>query len=272
MQVQLTHGEQARHRAGGTHSVEARERVFRAVDLLDRHIREDTLEGRRLAEAAIAIDPEYAVAWANIGWSHWEDAYWGWSESTENSLACAMEVARKALDIDDTVPDALTLIGVIHLLRAEYEEAVKVSEKAASLSPSHAEAHAIWGYTLNGSNKPKEAIQRIKRAMRLCPIYPAWYAAVLADGHRLMGEQDLAIRLLKEAIEREPDSAVASVSLTNILVDVERLDEAKAVAEKVLSIDPTFTLTRAAAGICFYKDPTLNEKALENLRKAGLPE
>ena len=87
-----------------------------------------------------------------------------------------------------------------------------------------------------------------------------------------MGKRDLAVSTLRKAVEREPDSALASVSLANVLVDADRLDEATAAAEKVLSIDPTLTLTRIAPGICFYKDPKLNEKKLENLRKAGIPE
>ena len=108
--------------------------------------------------------------------------------------------------------------------------------------------------------------------MRLCPIYPPWYLLVLADSYRLMGEQDLVVGTLNEAVERGPDSALAAVFLANALADIEMLDEARAAAEKVLSIDPAFTLTRGAAGLCFYKDPELNRKVLENLRKAGLPD
>ena len=272
MQVQLTHGEQARPRAGGTDSVEARERTLRADELADRHIREDNLEGRRLAEEALQIDPNYAHAWVAVGWTHWVDAYWGWGESSDVSLERAMEAVQKALDIDEADPDVFALLGVVHLFRAEHDKAVQMTAKAASLAPSHADAQALWAYVLNGSNKPREAIQRIKRAMRLCPIYHAWYLLVLAESYRLMGKRDLVVSTLKEAIKHEPDSALAGVWLANVLADAELLDEAKIAAEKVLYIDPTFTLTGGLAGICFYKDPALNEKVLENLRKAGLPE
>jgi adenylate cyclase len=272
MQVQLTGGEQARVRAGGTQSVKARELTFRADELTDRHIREDRLEGSRLVEEALGIDPDYAHAWVALGWTHWQDAYWGWSESSEFSLERAFEAAQKALDINEAHPDAYALLGMVYLLQGEHNKAVEVVEKAVSLAPSHAEAHALWAYSLNAVNKPKEAMQPIKRAMRLCPIYPAWYLGVLADTYRLMGKQDLAVSTLKKAVEQEPDSALASVGLAFILADGELLDEAKAAAEKVLSIDPTFTLTRGGPGICVYKDPSLNEKWLENLRKAGLPE
>jgi len=272
MQVQLADGEQVRLRARGTGSVEAREAWMRADELTGRHIREDNLKGRRLAEEASRLDPHYAYAWVAIGYTHWADAYWGWGESLKVSLEQAMEAAQKAFDIDETHPDIFALLGLIHLFRAEHDKAVQMAERGAYLAPGHADAQAICAHTLNGSNKPKEAIRRIKRAMRLCPIYPAWYLLLLGDSYRLMGKQDLAIRTLKGAIEREPDSAQITVLLANVLAGAELLDEAKVAAEKVLDIDPTFTLTGGLAGICFYKDPALNEKVLENLRKAGLPE
>jgi adenylate cyclase len=272
MQVQLTGGEQARLRSGGTQSVEARELTLRADELTDRHIKEDRLEGRKLAQDALRIDPHYAHAWVALGWAHWEGAYWGWDEPSDGSLEQALEAAQKALQINESHADAYALLGSVYLLQGEHDKAVEAAETGVSLAPSHADAHALWAYTLNALNKPKEAIQPIKRAMRLCPIYPAWYLLVLADAYYLMGKQDLAVSMLKKATEQEPDSALPSVWLANILADAELLDEAKAAAEKVLSIDPTFTLTRSAPGICVYKDPALSEKVLENLRMAGLPE
>ena len=272
MQVQLTRGEQARLRAGGTDSVDARERALRADVLVDRHIREDSLEGRRLAEEALRIDPDYAHAWVALGWPHWQDAYWGWGESAHASLEQALEAGQNALGIDETYPDAFALLAMVYLLRGEHDKSIEMAEKAASFSPSHADAYGLWAYALNGSNKPKEAIQRMKRAMRLCPIYPAWYLLVLGDSYRLMGENDLALSALREAIKLEPDSALTSVFLAGFLAEVGLINEAKATVDKVLSIDPTFTSTRGMAGICFYKDPALNEKALVNLRKAGLPD
>jgi adenylate cyclase len=193
MQVQLTSGEQVRAKAGGTKSVEARELTFRADKLADRHIREDRLEARRLVEQALGIDPDYAYAWVTLGWTYWHDAHWGWGESFELSLERLFEAAQKALELNATHPDAYALLGMGHLLRAEHDKAAELEEKAVSLAPSHAEAHALWAYALNALNKPKESVQTIKRAMRLCPTYPAWYVATLADAYRLMGKRDLAV-------------------------------------------------------------------------------
>ncbi len=272
LQVELTQGEQARVMASGTDSVKAWELVVRADELMDRHIREDKLEGKRLAEAALQIDPAYALAWIDIGWSHWEDAYWGWSESSEESVERALDAAQKALEIDDTHPDALALLSATHSIRGEHDKAIVVAEKAVSLAPSHAEATAILAMALMMSVNPTDAIHQIKRAMRLCPVYPAWYLLLLGQCQYQIGENDQAISTLREAVEREPDSALTMVWLANVLAEVGSVEEAKSVVERILTIDPTFTLTRGALGLSLTKDPALNKRVLENLRKAGLPE
>ncbi len=95
MRVQFAEGEQLRLRAGGTDSVEARELVFRTWELLDRHIRGEMLEARGLAEAALKIDPDHAHGWLALGWSHWFDVYWGWSESVDASLNQARKATQR---------------------------------------------------------------------------------------------------------------------------------------------------------------------------------
>ena len=70
MRVQLSVGEKARILAGRTKNVEAWGLVVRADELNNRLIREDNLEARRLVEEAVRIDPYYASAWTELGWTH----------------------------------------------------------------------------------------------------------------------------------------------------------------------------------------------------------
>jgi tetratricopeptide (TPR) repeat protein len=47
------------------------------------------------------------------------------------------------------------------------------------------------------SGRPEEAIELVKKAMRLSPYYPAWYLAVLGHAYRLTGQYEEAITLLE---------------------------------------------------------------------------
>ncbi len=270
LQVQLKEGEQARIWAGGTNNVEAWEYLVRGTDLLDTHIKEDILEARRLYEKALALDPGYAAAWIFLGWTHWEDAHSGWADSRETSLGQALEAVRTALDLEEDNPDAFALLGSIHMLRGEHDQAIAMTEKAVGLAPNHATNTALLSMVLSDSGRPQEAIARIKRAMRLSPIFPPWYFVVLGKGYRLMEQYDSAISAYEEAVKREPESNLARIWLAYVLIEAEFLEKAKSVAEDILSIEPTFSVADWMRESNYT--PAEREKLLKNFRKAGLPE
>ena len=138
LQVTLTDGEQARVFAGGTDNVEAWECVVRGRDLMERHVKEDNYEARRLLERAIQLDPEYVAAWTYLGWTHWENARWGWGESPESSLDRAFELGQKALELEIDNADSCALLGFCYSLRGDQEQALAMTEKAVNLAPNHA--------------------------------------------------------------------------------------------------------------------------------------
>jgi hypothetical protein len=116
MRVHLTDGEQARTCFGNTKSVEAWENVVRGEGLQGTFIRENCIEARHLARAAIAMDPGYAHAWTLLGRTHWTDVFGGWADSRQESLEKAFEAAQKTFEIDNDDPETLSLLGLWHLI------------------------------------------------------------------------------------------------------------------------------------------------------------
>jgi tetratricopeptide (TPR) repeat protein len=139
------------------------------------------------------------------------------------------------------------------------------------LAPSLAENLALSAAILVKSGQPEKAFDRIRKAMRLCPIYPSWYVWILGTACRLTGRDDTAVRAFKEAIRRSPDYPAPHVSLTSTLADLGREDEAKKSANKLLRILPEFSISDYMGGL-HYKYPTDAERFEAGLRKAGLPE
>ena len=270
LHVQIKKGEQARIWAGGTQSVEAWERIVRAGELIDRHIREDKEEALHLAEAALRIDPGYALAWVCIGWTHVEDAMWGWTDSREKSLAQAFAVTQKALNLEEDHPDAYALLGSIYMFRGEHDQAVAMAEKAVNLAPSHANNSALLAMVLSEAGRHREAVQRINRAMRLSPIFPPWYSVVLGKSYRLMEQYDLAISAYSEAVKREPESNLARIWLTYVLIESGLVEEANSVGQEILRVEPAFSISDLKIG---SNDTQAERKKLrKNLSAAGLPE
>jgi hypothetical protein len=73
--------------------------------------------GKQLAEEAIALDPDYAAAHMTLAWAHAMDARVGWSDSPKQSLARAQELVQKAVALDDALPQACRLWGLIYLIK-----------------------------------------------------------------------------------------------------------------------------------------------------------
>jgi len=269
MRVQLREGERARMLAGRTDSMEARELTFRADELNDRFVREANLEARLLVEEALRIDPRYASAWTRLGFIHWEDACFGWTESGAASDAKALEAAQRALELEEDYPDALALLGHVYALNGEHDLAVEVTEKAVVLAPSNSENTAMLAVVLTYAGDADEAVEMFKKAIRLCPLNFAWHLYYLGMCYYSICELDLAIRTLRKALVLEPDSTFGRVWLTSALIDAGLVEDARQVAREIMRVDRKFSVTNWRGAQ--FRDTTLNKKIFDNLLTAGLP-
>ncbi len=270
LRVQLSDGEKARRYAGGTSSVHAWERVVRADELNNRFIREDNQEARRLAEEALQLDPQYAAAWLELGWDHWEDAYFGWSDDREKSIGKAMDAAKRALELDEGCSMALGLIGYLYLLTDEHDRAVESVERASLISPSDSDLTALLGDVLLFTGRADDAAEILKKAIQLSPSYPAWFLASLGMCYYVIGKNDRAISTLREAVRMEPDSALPRIYLTIVLVEAGLSEDARQVAQEIMRIDRHFSVKNWYGAQ--FKDANLKQRILGHLLCAGLPE
>jgi TolB-like protein/Tfp pilus assembly protein PilF len=275
LDVRLRTGEQARIWSGGTKNVEAWECVRLGMDLLNRMAPEDRIEAQRLLKRASELDPNYPMAWASLGWHHFHEAEFSTSllskTEREAALVSAGEVGRKALDLDPSCADAYALLGLCSLSMREYDQAVAMTEKAIALAPSLAENLATSAMVLNKSGRPERSFELIKRAMRLCPIYPGWYLHVLATACRLLGQNESAASALEEGIKRNADNLAMHVGLAATLSDLGREEDAKRPVSEILRLNPKFSIQKYV-GELSYKDPTELARFETGLRNAGLPE
>jgi len=104
LEVRLTSGEQATIRGKGTDNLEAYLKVLQAIEHLRRTSKEGVSLARQLAEEAIALDPEYARPYRIVATCHITDIFWGLSKSRKKSMEQAVEMAQKAISLDESDP------------------------------------------------------------------------------------------------------------------------------------------------------------------------
>jgi adenylate cyclase len=208
-----------------------------------------------------------------LAWTHWIDASYGFSQSRAESFNKGLELAQKALELDDTNPDVHALLGGVHLFQMQHERAIAEGRKAIALRPNDACNLALLAQTLSYAGRFEEAIDLTKRAMRLNPYYPEWYLGILAQSYRIAERYEDAIATYEEFLERSREAGgstlLGHLGLASAYMRVGNGHEARGHAAEVLKIDPDFSLEWVRKAT-FFKDQALLEEDLDALRKAGL--
>ena len=275
LDVHLSSGQQARVRSSGTKCIEAWEQIRLCMDLINHGTPDDRQETQGLCEKALALDPEYAMAWVAQGWIHFDMADVGTSPKEnldrKSLLKLAMECGQKALVLDTSSGDACSLLSLCHLSTGEYDKAVAMSEKAVMLSPSHAEILGISAVVHNKSGQPQKGLELIKKAMRFSPIYPTWFLSILGASYRYTGQMDAAVATVETGIKRGVKFTSGHVNLASIYGELGTPEKASKSVAQILEQDPEFSIKKYVAEVS-YKNPQDLERFEEGLRKAGLPE
>ena len=275
LDVKLREGEQSRLWASGTRNFEAWECMRLGTDQAKRAgLQHQQQAARSLFRKAVEIDPQYAVAWAMLGWTYYCDADVATGidnvEDRKTALASAMECGRKALELDPSCSDAYAQIAMCHLATKEFDDAIKMSDLAVAMAPSNAENLATAALIMIKSGKPERGLEITKKAMRLCPLYRAGFLDRLGMAHRLTGDLEGAVRAYRESVIREPEFLGSRVNLASTLGELGRVKEARTEAGEVLRLEPNFSI-KAYVDELSYRDPSDVERIAEGLRIAGLP-
>jgi TolB-like protein/tetratricopeptide (TPR) repeat protein len=163
---------------------------------------------------AIRLDPSYAPSYAGLA-----DAFALLGSSQTGALAPnvgfpkAKEAALKALSLDETLAEAhASLAYVLLVYERDLPAAEKEFRRAISLNPHYATAHQWFGLWFVAQGQPREAIASVKRALQEDPLsLPANIS--LAEAYYFARDYDKAIEQAKQAIELDSDSALAHFNL-----------------------------------------------------------
>ena len=268
MQVKLTLGEQARVDAQGTNNLQAYLKFLQARENVNRFNSEGNALGKRLAQEAIDLDPQYAMAYRILAATHRMDVFLGTSKSPKESISMCFKLLNKSLELDETYAEAYGALGFTYSMVGKHDQAVATAQKAVALDPNSANTYAMLGHTLRMADRPEEAIPAYKKAIRLNPIPPTFYLFGLGMSYSLAGQHEKGIEWCKKAVQQAPDDYIARIFLTTAYSMGGQLEDARAEVPEVLRINPKFSLAKAEKRANYkFKD-----KMFDALRKVGLPE
>jgi len=206
LNVELGHAELSRVRRIPTQNLTALDSYWRGLDYLLRPGEDAADSARRHLEKAVELDPQFAEALVLLGWLHLRNP----DPQTPHRV---VELAQKAIDIDQSLPDAYRLLADVHLRMGRHEEAMIAAEKAVTLNPNDADAYHTMGMVLVNEGQFDEAIEQYAKAIQLNPRYPRHYLRWLTRAYRYTGQYDRTIAAAKRALSLNPDWAYANALL-----------------------------------------------------------
>ena len=273
LDIEMLSGEQSRFWSDGTNNLRAWVYLRQARDMFNLYRSEDHPEVIRLSQKALEFDPEYSAAWHLLSSCYFhivDDTSYPDAERKQAGKL-SIEYLETSFKCDPFNPHALSLQAMQYLTARDFDKAVISTNEAVALAPNHANVIASSATVLTKCGQPEIGMQRIKKAIRLCPIYPMWYLVSLGQTCRVLGKIEDSIKTYREMVGRDPDHIEGHIGLAGVLGESGSKEPARASAAEVLRINPSFSIDQYFSSIA-YRDEKILVRFAEGLRKSGLPE
>lgn len=270
LQVELTEGDQALLVSRGTDNIKAWRLTLEGQASILTHTQDSVRRGLQQLEQAVELDKNFSLAWAALGTAHWKQSVnEGWSRSKKTSLEKSLEANNQAMTLDPNDAATLAMRSLIFVSQRRFDEAMAIAEKALLYANTDANSIAIACIAFRACCEPELAIKHTRKAMRFCPIYPAWYSYGISLCLWMQGKLDQAIVMAEEAISIDPKCHLYPFALAIIYAEMGDIKKAKEASTAVLRIDPQFSWRTYADGMP-YKDNEIETRREEALIKTGM--
>jgi eukaryotic-like serine/threonine-protein kinase len=200
---------------------------------------------RECYEQAIALDPKFALAYAELAGLFNQAVLMGMRSPQEN-VPRMREYASKALELDPSLPDAHTHLG---MAAAIFDLDWKEAERRFAMALAHPTFSPLCRFLYRGYllalRRPLEAVEQVRRAVEEDPLNST-FRAHLAFSLWTAGKDEDAIREVNRALELDENTPPAYYFFTCYHAHRGAFSEALPFAEKCYLLVPHI---RQAAGL-----------------------
>ncbi len=184
---------------------------------------------------AVQKDPGYALSYAGLADSYsllGDAGYLPPSEAWPKAKTAAMQ----ALDLDDSLAEAHTSLGLVkEHFEWDWAGAEKEFKRAIELNPNLATAHHWYGDYLTNMGRFDEGIAETKKAQELDPLSPI-INTTMGWQFYVEGRNENALEQLRKVLDIDPKFSPARRILEEVYAHMGKHKEAVAEREKALSL------------------------------------
>jgi adenylate cyclase len=233
-----------------------------------RYTKQANAQAREFYERAIELDPDFASAYAGLGWTYFAEWSNQWSEDPE-CLDRAFSFGKMAVLLDDALSVAHSLLGHVYLWKRQFDQAVLEKERAIALDPNDADGYADLAEVMVWTGRPNEAIGLVEKAMRLNPNDLVHYLFTLGYAYLLTDRHQEAIATHRKAISLNPDFLGSHAVLAAVYSELGQDDRAREELAEVKRINPSMSLEIWRQRLPFG-DHSQPERFFRALKRAGM--
>jgi protein O-GlcNAc transferase len=224
----------------------------------DAHLLKGNLEDAKACyQHAIALNPNYAKAYSNLGFVLKEQSNNG---DAEHCL-------KTALSIDPKIADSHYMLGTIYQTQGRLEDTIYHFRQALELDPDLAFAYRDLCYLLFQNGKIDDAKEVITKGIAHNPGIPE-YHFYLGNLYLHTKEFDKAVTSYRNALSIQPAYLEAHFNLGIVLQEQGNLNEAIASYQKAIALKPDFADAHYHLGVIFFNDQHLLPEAEASFRRA----
>ncbi len=169
-----------------------------------------------------------------------------------------------ALKIQNGFPRALEGMGLAFLADKRAADAVDYLRRASAAVPNRSVTQSALGRALAEAGHRDESEHAMRAAVTL---NPSLGELGKAEAAQLEGKLDVAEKILRSCLSKDPDNIKALRMLANIALEANRFRAARKMLDRALELNPNFVLAWIDLANLFLKQDHY-EKALEMIDKA----
>jgi tetratricopeptide (TPR) repeat protein len=192
-----------------TRNVEAYDAYLAGRSLMNQPSRENVSRAIEHLEQAVALDPDFAVAW-NVLAGIYGAAALTFIPERAGEFSAKRDAARSR--VVELVPGADYALSIKAEQSGDRVEVERLLKQALSQNPENSDTNLGYGQFLNGVGRPTEAIEYLQRAVRVEPLASGPYL-FLSIAYEISGNSTAAATAFKAGGELAGQPAVYNSGL-----------------------------------------------------------
>ena len=239
---------------------------------------EELATAKALLERAVALDANFAQAYARLAYVHIQLGWYGPREKKVEHLNDAISFAKKAVELDGKDPAARLSLGRALILSGATQRGTEELHTAIELDPSFAQGHFALGQAFCYQVRLEEALTEINEALRLSPRDPhLWtFLNVRALANYQADNLEEAAADERSALRQPNATHWPLMVLGAVLGRQGKSGEAQDTVAELDRWRPGMTCTDVRLECYFGDHPFMSSRFIDqfvnDIRKAGLPE